>query len=145
MSDIDRERARLRRLLHAKDPAVLNWRPPNGDWSIVENVRHLLFAEQMHPGGFLAGGIHWSPLGLTDRPRPEFALVGKEPTKDIDKVFEAWDKLHAPIRRAVMSAAGPDLERALWRNHRHLGIHIRVIESLLRESGAMPPARRAAR
>lgn len=145
VTEIDGERARLRKMLRPMDAEILARRPANGDWSIVENVRHLLFAEQMHLGGFVAGGVQWSPVGLTDRPRPELAPVGEDPTKDIAKVFEAWDKVHAPIRRAVISAEGPDVEKALWRNHRHLGIHIRVVEKLMRRSGAMPPARRAAR
>ena len=144
MSDIDQERARLRRLLRSKDPTVLNRRPPNGDWSIIENVRHLLFAEQLHLGGFLPGRVQWSPLGLANRARREFAASGSEPTTDIENVFAAWDKVHAPIRRAVLSSAGPDLERALWRNHRHLGIHIGVIEKLLR-AAEKPPTRRASK
>jgi len=144
IADIDRERARLRRLVRAHDPKVLNRRPPNGDWSILENVRHLLFAEQLHLGGFLPDGFEWSRLGLTSMTARRFADVGKRPTKHINEVFAAWDAVHRPIRAAIRSAAGPELERALWRNHRHLGIHIRVIEKSLRHA-ERAPARRAAR
>ena len=42
---------------------MLNRRPPNGTWSIVEHVRHLLFAEQAHLGGYLPNGFEWSGMG----------------------------------------------------------------------------------
>lgn len=135
VAEIDRERARLRRLLRSKDPKELAKRPASGDWSIIENVRHLLFAEQLHLGGFLRDGFEWSGLGLTQFTGRKFADVGKKPTPDAEKVFQEWDEIHKPIRTAVKSA-GRDVERALWRNHRHLGIHIKVIEKLLRKWGA---------
>lgn len=136
MTDIDRERVRLRRLLRSKDPKLLNRRPSIGNWSIVENVRHLLFAEQLHLGGFLPGGFEWSRLGMTGMTAKKFANVGKKATKDVDEVFAEWDAVHTPIRAAMKSAAGADVESALWRNHRHLRIHIDVIERLLRKSRA---------
>jgi hypothetical protein len=134
MADVDRQRARLRRLVRGKDAKVLNERSSNGSWSIAENVRHLLFAEQLHLGGFLPEKVDWSPVGITGMTAKKFANVGKWPTKDIDEVFAAWDAVHGPIRRAMKSAIGPDVERALWRNHRHLRIHADVIEQLLRGS-----------
>lgn len=136
ISDIDRERARLRRMLRSKDPRVLNRRPPNGAWSIIENVRHLLFAEQLHLGNFLPEGFEWSRLGMTSMTAKRFADVGKHVTKDVDNVFAEWDALHRRIRRAMKSPSGADVERALWRNHRHLTIHISVIERLLRRFGS---------
>ena len=135
IAEINRERARLRRLLRAKDVKTLVTRPPSGEWSIVENVRHLLFAEQLHLGKFLPEGFEWSGLGLTQFTGRQFVDVGKRPTRDVEKVFQEWDAIHKPIMRAVRFAPG-DVERALWRNHRHLGIHIRVIEKLLRRFDA---------
>lgn len=137
LADINKERARLRRLLAGFDTKTLNRRPPNGDWSIVENVRHLLFAEQLHLRGFLARGVEWSPLGWNNRLRPEFAPLGTKTTKDIEKVLAEWDRIHRPIARAIRAAEkaplDADQKRALWRNHRHLRNHIRVIERLLRK------------
>lgn len=129
---IDRERARLRKMLRSKDAKILARRPANGGWSIVENVRHLLWAEQRHLGRFLPDGFEWSRMGMTAFRGREFADVGKRPTKDIETVFQEWDEIHRPIRKAVKSAGG-GVEQALWGNHRHLGIHIRVIERLLRK------------
>jgi hypothetical protein len=135
ITGIDRKRARLRAMLRSKDPKLLAQRPANGNWSIVENVRHLLFAEQLHLGGFLPDRVGWSGLGLTGMTAKKFADVGKQPSNDVQKVFEAWDEVHKPIRKAVKSAGG-DIERALWRNDRHLRIHIDIIEKLLRKSDA---------
>jgi hypothetical protein len=59
VTEIDRERARLRKMLRSKDSLLLARRPPNGDWSIVENVRHLLFAEQLHLGALLPERVKW--------------------------------------------------------------------------------------
>ena len=135
LAEIDRERARLRRLLRSYDAKVLATHPASGDWSIVENVRHLLFAEQLHLGIFLPDGVEWSPLGTTQFTARKFADVGTHPTRDVELVFKEWDAIHKPIRRAVRSASGDEVDRALWRNHRHLGIHIRVSEKLLRRAG----------
>jgi len=132
IAEIDRQRARLRKMLRSQDPSVLVRRPTNGDWSIVENVRHLLFAEQLHLGGVLTDRVEWSRVGLAERTGPEFAAVGTRPTKDIEKVFAEWDAIHIPIRKAMKSAGG-EIERALWRNHRHLRIHTEVIETMLRK------------
>ncbi len=136
VAEIDRKRAWLRRLLRSHDANVLAKRPASGNWSIVENVRHLLFEEQLHLGNFLPDGFEWSPLGMTQFTARKFADVGKNPAWDVDQVFQEWDDVHKPIRKALKSADREDVERALWRNHRHLGIHIRVIEKLLRNSDA---------
>ena len=134
IADIDRERARLRRMLQSKGAKVLARRPANGDWSIVENVRHLLWAEQRHLGRFLPDGFEWSRMGMTGFRGREFADVGTKPTKDIGKVFAEWDEIHKAIRRAVKSAGG-DVEKELWGNRRHLGLHMNIIEKLLRTWG----------
>ncbi len=133
--EIDRERARLRRLLRSQSSTTLAKRPPFGDWSIVENVRHLLFAEQLHLGGFLPDGFAWSPLGLTDRTGRAYASVGTRPTKNVEQVFEAWDEVHRSVRRAVRSADG-DVGTALERNLYHLTIHVKAIETLLSKATA---------
>jgi hypothetical protein len=128
--EIDRERARLRKMLLSKDAKVLARWPNNGDWSVVENVRHLLWAEQLHLGTFLPDGFEWSRMGMTAYKGRRFSDVGTAPTTDVEQVFEEWDAIHKPIRRAVKSAGG-DVEKALLGNHRHLGIHIQIIEKLL--------------
>jgi hypothetical protein len=131
ISDIDRERARVRRLLRGKAADMLSRRPPNGAWSIVENVQHLLFAEQLHLGRFVPG-LAFSPLGMTGMKARRFAAVGTRAPRDIDEVFAEWDAAHRAIRKALRAADREAIEVALWRNHRHLRIHINLIERLLR-------------
>ena len=48
MAELDERRAALYQLLRARKPAALAQRPDSGEWSVVENVRHLLYAEQRH-------------------------------------------------------------------------------------------------
>ena len=134
MADIDRERARLRRRLRAADAATLDARPPNGDWSILENVRHLLFAEQLHLGGFVPGKVEWCPLGMTGMTARKFANVGTADSPTLEEVFAAWDAIHRATGTAMKAASGPEVEKSLWRNHRHLRAHRERIERLLRSS-----------
>jgi hypothetical protein len=117
---------------------VLNRRPPNGTWSIVEHVRHLLFAEQAHLGGYLPNEFEWSPIGMGGSAGRNLKEVGSLPSKDIDEVFAEWDRIHKPIYAAMKVAVGPAAERSLWRNHRHLGTHMVIIERLLRRFDAPP-------
>ena len=130
LTQIDRERARLRRLLLSKDANVLARRPASGDWSIVENVRHLLWAEQRHLGRFLPGRVEWSRVGMTAFRGREFADVGTKPTNDVGEVFTEWDEIHKAIRKAAKSAGG-EAETALSGNYKHLRYHINIIEKLL--------------
>ena len=62
---------------------------------------------------------------------------GDAGTADIEKVLAEWDRIHRPIARAIRAVEkaplNPDQKRALWRNHRHLRNHIKVIERLLRK------------
>lgn len=119
VSGVDRARRRLYALLRSKDALVLSKRPASGEWSIVENVRHLIFAEQVHLGKFLPDGFAWSPVSLTQRTGKTFTVkggvvvfrrherqlvaeyVGPEPKEDLAEVFQAWDLIHQPIRKAV--------------------------------------------
>lgn len=130
---IDAEQQRLRELLSGKDPAVLAERPPNGKWSIIENVRHLLFAEQAHLGRFLPGGPQWSPLALppTGMQRQERFRAMARAAPSVEEVFDDWNVAHGSTREL----AGRDTEevrKALQRNLRHLRSHIKGIERLLR-------------
>lgn len=130
VSDLDRVRADLYALLRSKDATVLTSRPPSGEWSIIENVRHLLFAEQLHLGKFLPDGFEWSRAGLSGRTGSAYADVGTEPSDDLEEVLTAWDTVRRPIIEAVNNAD----ERAregLARNLKHLRRHVEVIEELL--------------
>jgi hypothetical protein len=148
VSEVDRARQRLYVLLRSKDGRVLSKRPASGEWSIVENVRLLVFAEQVHLGKFLPDGRAWSPMNLTQRRRKTFTVKGgvvafrrherqlvaehggTEPKEELAEVFRAWDVIHQPIRKAV-KAEGEDAQYALERHLGHLLRHVEVIEKQL--------------
>ena len=132
LAQLEAEQHRLRGLLSGKDDAALAQRPPSGKWSVMENVRHLLFAEQLHLGHLLPGGQHFSPLGLAPPiNRPKFRDVGSATPSTVHEVLAAWEAAHIRTRALVDHDTG-DVRHALDRNLRHLRTHIRVIERLLR-------------
>jgi len=131
-SEVDRARKRLHALLRSKDARALARRPAAGEWSIMENVRHLLFAEQAHLGKFLPDGFEWSRVGLTQRTGKAFADVGTDPTEDVEEVFRSWDAIHRPIGKALRKG-DEAMQYALERHLKHLVHHITVIEKLLRK------------
>src|SRR5262245_30990311 len=86
---------RLRALLAGFDRTALSTRPPSGDWSAIENVRHVLYAEQHHMGRFVPGRLGLSPLGL---PQGKHAAVtGTDPRTDLNAVFDEWERVHAAV------------------------------------------------
>lgn len=135
LARIDEARATLIRLVRTVDSRRLARRPPSGKWSPIENVRHLLFAEQSHLGRFLKDGVTWSAFGLPPHNmagQKQLRVVGTRPTTNLDEVLDAWASVHESVR--ARCAEGPsDLEKALQRNLIHLTRHLKTIERLLRE------------
>jgi hypothetical protein len=134
LADLEAEQRRLREMLAAADPAVLAQRPPNGKWSVIENVRLLVFAEQLHVGRLAAGGIEWSPLGLAPHNMAEqrrLRMVGTAATTDMGEVLRAWDAVHATAR-PLLERDTDEVAHMLERHLRHLRAHVKVIERLLR-------------
>lgn len=147
VAEWDATRARLKALLRAQDARGLAQQPLSGDWSIIENVRHLLFAEQAHLRRFVPNGAGWSPVGLSSFTRPEIRAVGTKPTKDLETVLAAWDGAHRPIRAALKRHPDAAATRlALERHLKHLNNHITGIGRMLRrfereKRAARPPKR----
>ncbi len=133
LGSIDEARSGLVALLRSKDAQALAKRPPSGEWSVIENVRHLLFAEQLHLGKFLPNGFEWNRLGLSGRTGRAYVEVGKEPTDDLEEVLRAWDAVRSPIREAVRGG-DEEVQKKLRLNLKHLERHIDTIETLLGES-----------
>jgi hypothetical protein len=131
---IEDAQAALRRMLKAVEPSRLAQRPPFGDWSPMENVRHLVFAEQHHFGPYLERGFRWSSAGVPPPNRTgerRLSPVGNDPAATIDDVFEAWANVHAVVRKLCIDAPG-ELTEKLGDNLRHVSIHTATIERLLR-------------
>ena len=118
---------RLRTLLEQFEPAALTTRPPNGDWSAIENIRHALFAEQHHLGRFVPGGLGLSPLGLPQGKHPSITLAsaGTDPRTDLNAVFDEWERVHAAAC-ASLDLTLPGVADQLPRLWRHQQAHARL-------------------
>jgi hypothetical protein len=132
---IDEAQSTLTRLVRSADPQRLAKRPAVDNWSVIENVRHLLFAEQAHLGRFLPGGVTWSALGLPPHNmagQKRLSAVGSEPTANIEDVLSAWATVHDAVR-AGCTEGSSDVDKAIQKNLKHLNAHLKTIERLLRE------------
>ncbi len=124
---------RLQSLLDAADQERLERPAPNGKWSVHENVRHLLFAENAHLGRFAQKPLAFSPLGLPPRGLQREArlqALGTVQATTIE-VFAEWAALHASLREHLLADTEP-VRKALDVNVRHLRNHVTAIERLLR-------------
>jgi DNA-binding GntR family transcriptional regulator len=131
LAQLGAEQRRLRDLLAGQDEALLAERPPSGKWSVLENVRHLLFAEQAHLGRF---GQEWSSLGFT----PQTMLHAKKLHTDgtaptVAAVMAAWEAVHATTRAALAEQDTDEVRHRVVRHLKHQRRHITVIERLLRQ------------
>jgi hypothetical protein len=137
LAAIDAQRSELRELLLTTDASTVAGRTSSGEWSPVENVRHLLFAEQLHFSQLLPEKQPWNAQGLAPHflaNEPPFKTVGTDPTTDLAEVLRAWDAVHASVCTLASSSSDEKLAEALDRNLKHLQFHVAIIRSLL--SGA---------
>jgi hypothetical protein len=98
----------------------------------MENVRHLVFAEQHHFRVLLPRGFRWSSAGVPPPNRTgerRLNSVGSDPATTVDEVFDAWVKVHAVVRERCLETG--DLVAKLDRNLNHVMLHTRTIERLL--------------
>jgi hypothetical protein len=95
----------LHDMLRDVDPVRLRARPPSGEWSPLEHVRHLVFAEQHHFAPHLERGFRWSSAGVPPPNRTgerRLSPTGSHPATTLDDVFEGWAKIHAVVRARCM-------------------------------------------
>ena len=133
---IDEQRCAVRESLAGSEDAVLARRPASGRWSALENVRHLLFAEQKHLGGLVPRGWEWSPLGYTPRTMREARDVSRAAGSvqpSLTDILAAWDELHQAIAAVLVKRDSPEVRAALARNLMHLRAHVSVITRLVRD------------
>jgi hypothetical protein len=133
LKDIDETRAAIVELLRSVDASKVADRPASGEWSPVENVRHLLFAERLHFRELIPPGQPFDPRGLAPHfmaELPVFKDVGSEPTTDLDEVLAAWDALHATVQASATDSTA--WAEAAKGNLSHLRFHLGIIESLLK-------------
>jgi hypothetical protein len=115
--------ARLRAFMERFDRQALATRPPNGDWSAIENFRHALHAEQHHLGRYVPGGLGSSLLAL---PQGKQAPVpANDPRNDVQTVFDEWERIRAAVYERL-DLSLPGLEWQLPRLMRHQQQHARM-------------------
>ena len=102
-------------LLRSTDPKLLSTRPAPDQWSIIENIRHLLFAEDMYLNRWiLQNDEPWCKLGLLSdflAGNPKFAEVGSQPTDDLETLLAAWEAIHARMMEFVAAVTPDELRR----------------------------------
>jgi hypothetical protein len=132
--------AELRALLERYEPAMLARRPASNTWSAVENIRHLLFAEQGHLGRFVPGGLGLSPMGMLNqglqRQKKMIAtIVGTNPATDLTAVFNEWERVHAAAC-AGLDLSDPKLALRLRASLRHQQTHGKLAARAVRRVAA---------
>jgi hypothetical protein len=115
MARLDEVRAGFGVTLRAAAGSQLTARPQSDEWSPLENVRHLVFAEDMYAHRWIAcDDVPWCELGLLPdflARDPDYAGVGTDPSEDLEAVLAAWDGIHACTRAFVARATREDLLR----------------------------------
>jgi hypothetical protein len=132
---------RLRTLLERFDRAALSTRPASGDWSAIENVRHVLYAEQHHLGRYVPGGLGLSPLGLPQGKFPH--VTGADPRTDVKAVFDEWERVHAAVCVRVdwERPGATDQLLRLWRHQQaHGRLAARALSEVTGEAVRLPKA-----
>ena len=86
-------------------------------WSALEHLRHLLFAEELYTNRWiLRNNEPFSRLGLLPdwlEGKREYEAVGAEPTQDLDAVLTAWQRVHQRTRQVLDTLSENVLRRSV--------------------------------
>jgi hypothetical protein len=98
MARLEQVRREFREMLRSTPAGVLVARPSPDQWSAVEIVRHLVFAEDLYLNRWIFRNDRpWNNLGLLPAflaSEPRYSGVGGEPSDDLEIVLEAWNDVH---------------------------------------------------
>jgi len=101
--------------LRGTDPAMLVTRPDPDHWSLVEHLRHLIFAEDLYLNRWLLQNNEpWCKLGL--RPafladNPDYVEVGSQPSENVEILLAAWEAIHSRMMAYVATVPAEELRR----------------------------------
>ena len=108
---LDQIRDDLCRLVRSMPLDALTRRPGKDQWSALEHLRHLLFAEDLYINRWiLRSDTALSRLGNLPgflRGRPGFEAVGTDRTTDVEKIIHEWAGIHK-LTLAFVAAATAD-------------------------------------
>ncbi len=135
-ASIRAEQTRLRAILDVAGDLDLARRLEGGGWSVLEVLRHLLFAEQLHLGRQDAERGGWSPLGYTPATMREARKAGERSENEpaVGDVLAEWQAVHERVEQALGQRDDTTVEAALRRNLKHLRAHMRSIERSLKRA-----------
>jgi hypothetical protein len=112
---LDELRGAFADLLRSTPLEVLSARPEPDRWSAVENLRHMIFVEELYTNRWLLGvDAPWSRLGLVADflvGNPDYSDVGSEPTDDVEALLAAWAGAHARTVELVARVTPEELRR----------------------------------
>ncbi len=108
-------RAGFRDFLRTTDPRLLAARPDPDSWSAIENLRHLIFAEDLYTHRWLLQSDEpWCKQGMLPAflaDNPGYADVGSQPTEDVERLLAVWDAIHAHMMAFVAAVSSEELHR----------------------------------
>jgi uncharacterized protein YjbI with pentapeptide repeats len=112
---LDQVRTDFRAFLGSLDGTLLVMRPEPDEWSALENLRHMVFAQDMYLNRWLLQNKRpWCRLGLLPAflaDRTDFSDVGSEPCDDLATVLAVWDELQAMSWQYVDGLTPEELRR----------------------------------
>ena len=112
---LDEIRADLFQLLRSTAIEKLVVRPKSKRWSVLEHLRHLVFAEDLYINRWiLRNDTPFSALGHLPaflRGRPGFQVVGTDPSSDLENIFGEWTRIHELTISFVTEATSADMKR----------------------------------
>ncbi len=112
---LDEIRGDLLELLQSTAIEKLMLRSESKRWSVLEDLRHLVFAEDLYINRWILrnsdpfSGLGHLPAFL--RGRPGFAVVGTDPSSDLDNILSEWTRIHELMVSFVAKATSADLKR----------------------------------
>jgi hypothetical protein len=98
MARLDEVRSAFCDELRTCDPQLLSIRPVADEWSVIEIVRHMLYAEDWYLNRWIAANdapLHKAGLlPVFTQPIGEFAGVGSEPPQTVEAALEVWTEVN---------------------------------------------------
>jgi uncharacterized damage-inducible protein DinB len=98
MAQLQSVRDRLYDHLESSNEEELVNRPSPNKWSVVEILRHLIFAEDLYLNRWILQNEEpWLQIGLLPdfwKNDPNLSDVGKKETTDLREILECWANLH---------------------------------------------------
>jgi hypothetical protein len=107
VGQLEKVREQFCQHLRAAQPAHLAARTGDWQWSALQHLRHLVFAEELYTDRWiLRNDEPFSPLGLLPNwleGKPGYQAVGTNPTQHLEAVVAAWDRVHVRTQKVLLT------------------------------------------